>query len=1374
MTRLCSRGALLLLALLLTGATPEATAKPGENGKALAVGQKVTRGGTLRGLRGNRRPLHDFKGYKAIVLAFVGTECPLSNLYLPGLLEQEKTYRKKGVQFLAVYPNEPEDLDQIAAHASDRDMPFPVVKDAGQKLADHLGVTRVPAVVVLDGDFVLRYRGRVNDQYGSASRRVKPTSEDLTVALDEVLAGKKVSVPETEVDGCLLGRGAKKKPRADVTYSKHVAPILQKHCQTCHRPGQSAPFVLTSYESAVKHGNMIREVTAERRMPPWHADPRYGKFANDRRLSQKELDTLADWVAAGMPKGEDKYLPKPVAWVKGWMHGTPDLVIPMPTEFDVPATGTLPYKNFMVDPKFDEDRWVTIGEARPGSPEVVHHIVVYIQQGDHNPRRLDGSLAVLVGWAPGDLGLVCPPDTAMRVPKGCRLRIEMHYTPNGTATKDRSYIGLTFAKKPPRYEMFINEFGNLNIAIPPNDPHHAERACFRVRADSRILSFVPHMHWRGKDYRYEVVYPDGKRQTVLSVPRYDFNWQNVYRFAEPLKLPKGSKILSVAHWDNSRNNPMNPDPNKKVRFGLQTWEEMMVGWAVYVYERPETAVQMAKNPQSMADRLFDAFDVNGDDVLTPDEFPEQWRNGLKMMGVKVPAKVDRKQFAIAFEKLSKRFPPRRRPGAPRREPAKPAPAEKPAAKEKSGSGESSGIDPTAATPPVAEKVPHKTEIHDDVRIDNYFWLRNKKDSKVIDHLKAENTYTAAVMKPTETLQARLYKEMLGRIKQTDLQVPERNRGYWYYSRTEEGKQYPIFCRKKGNLDAAEEVILDVNDLAKGHKFFNVASRVVSDDGNLLAYASDTTGFREYYLSVKDLTTGKLIEDKLVKAPMFQWAKDNKTLFYVTQDHAKRPHKLWRHTIGEPKDKDVLVYEEKDELFNMGLGRSRDAKYLFRSSVSFTATEQAFLPTDEPAGEWKVIVPRKEKHEYFAGYRDGKFYIRTNHGGATNFKVVTCPVDKTDPEDWKELLPYNANVMVTGVALFRNHAVLSERENGLTQLRVLDLRNDKAHRVSFDEAVYTSMLMANPDYDTDSIRYGFGSLVTPNSVYEYNLDSRKRKLLKRQPVLGGYDPERYTSERIQATAADGTKVPISLVYKKGLEKNGTAPILLYGYGSYGATMPVVFNSNRVSLLDRGVVYAMAHIRGGSDLGREWYEQGRLRNKKNTFTDFIACADHLVKEKYGARDRLCIQGGSAGGLLVGAVLNFRPDLCKAAVMQVPFVDVINTMLDASLPLTVPEYKQWGNPNVKEDYAYMKTYCPYTNLAKKDYPSILVTTSLNDSQVMYWEPAKYVAKLRTLKTDANPLLFKCNMAAGHGGASGRYDALKEQAFILAFLLDRMGVKG
>ena len=687
-------------------------------------------------------------------------------------------------------------------------------------------------------------------------------------------------------------------------------------------------------------------------------------------------------------------------------------------------------------------------------------------------------------------------------------------------------------------------------------------------------------------------------------------------------------------------------------------------------------------------------------------------------------------------------------------------------------GTAAGIDPSAATPPVAKKAPVTTTVHGETRTDDYAWIKEKKNPDVVKYLEAENAYTAAVMKPTEGFQARLYKEMLGRIQQTDLDVPVRDRGYWYYTRTVEGKQYPIHCRKKGTLDAPEEVLLDGNEMARGEKFFSIGGTKVSDDGTLLAFATDTTGFREYMLSVKDLRTGKLIENKLVKGTSCEWAADGKTLFYVTEDHAKRPHKLWRHTLGTPRDADALVYEEKDELYRLRVHRSRDRKYLFHDSASSTTTEARYLPADTPTGTWKVILPREVGHEYAVDHRDGLFYVRTNRGGATNFKVVTCPVGTTDPGAWKDFRPYNPAVLVGAVGVYRDYAVVAEREAGLPHVRVIDLKTGQNHRVEFPEPVYEVFGGANPEFDAGTIRFTYTSLVTPASVYEYDLATRGRKLLKRTPVLGGYDPDRYTSERVFATARDGTRVPISLVYKKGLKKDGAAPVLLYGYGSYGATTPAAFNSARLSLLDRGVVYAHAHIRGGSDLGRPWYDAGKLLHKKNTFTDFIACADYLVGEKYGSRDRLVIQGASAGGLLVGATVNFRPDVCKAAVLQVPFVDVLNTMLDPNLPLTVQEYLEWGNPNKTEEYEYIKSYCPYTNLSRRAYPAMLLTTSLNDSQVLYQEPTKYVAKLRTLKTDHHPLLLKCNMAGGHGGSSGRYDALREQAFVTAFILDQMGI--
>jgi oligopeptidase B len=682
------------------------------------------------------------------------------------------------------------------------------------------------------------------------------------------------------------------------------------------------------------------------------------------------------------------------------------------------------------------------------------------------------------------------------------------------------------------------------------------------------------------------------------------------------------------------------------------------------------------------------------------------------------------------------------------------------------------IDPSVATPPVARKVPHTTTIHADTRVDNYSWLREKKSPEVIAYLQAENAYTDAVMKKTEPFQEKLYAEMLGRIKQTDLAVPYRLGGWWYYTRTEKGKQYPIHCRKKGSLDAKEEVVLDLNEMAKRKKFLSVATFKVSDDGNRLAYTVDVTGFREYTLHVKDLRTGEVLPDHVDHVSGMrgvEWATDNSTLFYVTEDAAKRPHRLYRHALGSAKDE--LLYDEKDELYRLWVHRSRDKKFLFALSQSSTTTEERYLASDQPHGDWRLIAPRQDGHEYYSDHRNGLLYIRTNKG-AKDFRLVTAPVTDPDPGRWKELIAHRPGVLLQNVAVFARHAVLTEWEDGLPQESILDFGTGKQHRIEFPEPAYSLQPDLNPEFDTNLYRYHYQSLVTPESVYDYDMDARKAKLLKRTEVLGGHDPSRYTSERIFATASDGTRIPIALVYRKGVRKDGKAPLLLNGYGSYGFSVPDNFQSQRLSLLDRGVIYAVAHIRGGSEMGKAWHDQGKMMNKRNTFTDFIAAAEHLMAEQYTSKDHLAIMGGSAGGLLIGAVLNLRPDLCHAAVLMVPFVDVINTMLDASLPLTVQEYLEWGNPNVKKEYDYMKTYCPYTNLAAKDYPAILVMTSLNDSQVMYWEPAKYVAKTRALKTDHNVLLLRCRMTGGHGGASGRYDLLRDQAFVFAFILDELGL--
>jgi len=682
--------------------------------------------------------------------------------------------------------------------------------------------------------------------------------------------------------------------------------------------------------------------------------------------------------------------------------------------------------------------------------------------------------------------------------------------------------------------------------------------------------------------------------------------------------------------------------------------------------------------------------------------------------------------------------------------------------------EDDGVTPK---PPVAKKVPKVEVVHGDRLVDDYYWMREKGTPDVEAYLRAENAYADALLKPIEGFVAGLYDEMLARIKQTDLSVPFREGTHYYYSRTEEGKQYPIRCRKKGTLEAAESVVLDVNALAEGEKFMSVRAYEVSDDENLLAYSTDNTGFRQYTLHVRDLRTGKDGPEGIPKTTSVAWAADGRTLFYVVEDHAKRPYRLYRHVLGEPHEKDVLVHEEEDERFNLGVGRTRSKTYLLLVSDSHTTSEVRFLPAGDPRGEFRVLAPRVQEQEYSVEHRGDLFFIRTNDKGR-NFRLVTAPVADPRRENWKELLAHRDDVMLAGHDVFSKHLVLFEREGGLPHVRVDDLDSGGSYRVDFPEPVYAVFPDANPEFDTKVFRFNYQSLATPPSVYDFDLVSKERALLKREEVLGDFDPENYRSERIHAKAPDGTAIPISLVYRKGTERDGKNAIFLTGYGSYGAAIPTAFSSSRLSLLDRGVVYAMAHIRGGGEMGKRWHDHGRMMSKKNTFTDFIACADHLVAEKYGARDRLVIQGGSAGGLLMGAVLNLRPDLCKAAVVLVPFVDVINTMLDESLPLTVGEFEEWGNPKVKEQYEYMKTYCPYTNLAAKAYPTLLVRTSYNDSQVMYWEPAKYVAKLRTLKTGPNPVIFRTNMAAGHGGSSGRYDRLRETALDYGFVLWQTGI--
>ncbi|WP_394848425.1 S9 family peptidase [Pendulispora brunnea] len=681
---------------------------------------------------------------------------------------------------------------------------------------------------------------------------------------------------------------------------------------------------------------------------------------------------------------------------------------------------------------------------------------------------------------------------------------------------------------------------------------------------------------------------------------------------------------------------------------------------------------------------------------------------------------------------------------------------------------------TEPVPPVAAKIKHTETLHGQERSDDYFWLRKKDSPEVLGYLAAENAYTRAMMGSTEGLQEQLYKEMLARVKETDLSVPVKRGDYLYYSRTEAGKQYAIYCRKKATGDAAETVLLDLNEIGKTEKYVGVGFFEVSDDGNQIAYGLDTTGFRQFVLHVKDLKTGKEWSEHMPRVDSVAWAKDNKTILYVTEDATtKRGNQLHRHVLGQDAAKDDLVFEEKDERFALEVRRSRSKEWIFISSESKTTTEARIVPAAKPKSAPVVLAPREQGHEYYVDHGGGLFYIRTNSGGR-NFRLVTAKVNDPARAKWKEVIPHREDVMLEDVHVFADHYVLHERQDASPVIRIV--HTDAAHagqaeRVDMPERVYSIREEPNPEFASKLYRYGYESFTTPQSVFDYDVATREKKLLKRTEVLGGYDASQYESERLYATARDGTKVPISLLHKKEWKPDGTHPMLLDAYGSYGYPYPLRFNSNRFSLVDRGVVMAVAHIRGGGDLGKKWHDQGRMMAKMNTFTDFIDSAEFLMKEGWVNKSRLAIQGGSAGGLLMGAVTNMRPDLFKAVIAHVPFVDVINTMLDESLPLTVGEFEEWGNPKIKEQYDYMMTYSPYDNVAPKDYPTILVRTSYNDSQVMYWEPAKYVAKLRATSTGKNPLLFKINMdPAGHGGQSGRYDKLRDAAFDYAFLLGQL----
>ncbi len=674
-------------------------------------------------------------------------------------------------------------------------------------------------------------------------------------------------------------------------------------------------------------------------------------------------------------------------------------------------------------------------------------------------------------------------------------------------------------------------------------------------------------------------------------------------------------------------------------------------------------------------------------------------------------------------------------------------------------------------PPEAKKIETLLEKHGDKRIDNYYWLNDREDPEVIQYLEAENKYTKETLKHTEDFQKRLYDEMIGRIKQTDESVPYKSNGFWYYTRFEEKKEYPIYCRKKDLLDNSEELLLDVNVLAEGNAYMDVAGMSISADNKILAYGTDTLSRRIYTIYFKNLETGELLNDTIENTTGgCSWAADNEHVFYSVKDEQTlRSFQIYKRKLGN-KDSD-LVFEEKDETFNAFVYKSKSKKYLIIGSDSTLTSEYRILEADNPKGEFRIFEPRNRGHEYGIAHFEDKFYVTSNHN-AQNFKLMVTPESKTGMKNWKEVIAHRPETLLEGVDLFTNYMVVEERTNGLIQMRVINQTDQTEHYLDFGEEAYSAGSSVNPDFDTEWMRFSYTSLTTPSSVYDYNLKTHEKKLLKQQEVVGGYNSEEYKTERHYALAADGTKVPISLVYKKSFSKSSGNPLLLYGYGSYGASMDVYFSSVRLSLLDRGFTFAIAHIRGGQEMGRQWYEDGKLLNKKNTFTDFIDCAQYLINEKYTSPVHLYAMGGSAGGLLMGAVVNLSPQLWHGIVAQVPFVDVVTTMLDDTIPLTTGEYDEWGNPHEKHFYDYIKTYSPYDNIDAKEYPTMLVTTGLHDSQVQYWEPAKWVAKLRELKTDKNKILLFTNMEAGHGGASGRFERFKEVALEYAFLLDLEGI--
>ncbi len=687
-------------------------------------------------------------------------------------------------------------------------------------------------------------------------------------------------------------------------------------------------------------------------------------------------------------------------------------------------------------------------------------------------------------------------------------------------------------------------------------------------------------------------------------------------------------------------------------------------------------------------------------------------------------------------------------------------------------GSSSQPQGLAVKPPVAARIHTQKTVNGKTLVDDYAWLRERSNPDVKALLEAENAYAAYLMKPTEARQKKLYEEIVSHIKESDDTVPFLKDGYYYYTRTEKGKQYFQLCRKKGSLQAPEQIILDLNQMGEGQKFMAVGQWSVSDNGNLLAYTTDNVGFRQYHLHVRDLRTMQDLPDTAERVVSIAWAADNHSLFYTVEDEVqKRSYRLYRHSVGSDAKQDPLVYEEKDERFDTYISRTRSKQYLLLNSSSHISSEVSFLQADKPEGQWTLIAPRRDNIEYSVDHRGDTFYIRTNDTSQT-FRLVTAPVASPGKANWKELVPSQEDVPLEDFDVFQNFYTLTERVAGLPVFRVVQFSDGSKASIQFPEPTYLATAANNAEFNTADFRYNYQSLVTPPSVFDYNVSTKQSTLLKQNEVPGRFDRNNYVSERVFATASDGTKVPISLFYRKDLKNKAEAPLYLYGYGSYGFSVSATFSVARLPLVDRGLIVALAHIRGGGDLGKPWHDAGKMMNKKNTFTDFIASAEYLTSHGYGSKSKIGIEGASAGGLLMGAVTNMRPDLFRAVLCEVPFVDVMNTMLDASLPLTVPEYEEWGNPNTEPAFDYMLSYSPYDNLAPKDYPAIMVRTSFDDSQVMYWEPAKYVSKLRTLKTDQNPLIFYTNMHGGHGGSSGRYDRIHEVAFNWAFLLTQLGV--